>query len=106
MNNRKAASIVILGISALKFILAALECMEKHLKVTNPLIPDALYEGLRNYSLFVAGCYFVAMMLALISLVAKRSFWPGILISSLIIILVPVFALQISDLFMNAAHSN
>jgi len=106
MQGRKVAAIVILGISTLKFIMAALECIKQYLKVTNPLIPDVLYQGLRNYSLFIAGCYFVAMILPMITLVTKKYFWTAILTSSRIIIAVSVFALQISDLFINIGHTN
>lgn len=104
MQGKKIAATVILGIGIIKFVPAAIECIKNHLQITNPLIPDALYEGIRNYSLFVAGCYFVTSGLNLFYLYVRKFFWLIIVISSLILIGLSVFTVQISDFFINAAH--
>lgn len=104
MQGKKIAATVVFGVSIIKFITAVIECLKNYLQLTNPLIPDVLYEGLRNYSLFVTGCYFVTSGLNLFYLYVRKFFWLIIVISSLILIGLSVFTVQISDFFINAAH--
>jgi hypothetical protein len=99
--DRKVIAIVVLAIALIQILLVGGRYAKSVLNFNNPLIPDSLLTGIRNYSFVMMGCYFVAIVLMAIYLKIRKHFWVFLIISILILAAVSLFTLQIQDYFMN-----
>lgn len=100
-NDRKIIGIVVLVIAIIQFMIVATRYLQSWYNLKNPIIPDSLLTGIRNYSFVMMGCYFVAIVLMAIYLKTKKLFWVFLISSILILAGVSLFTVQIQNYFMN-----
>lgn len=91
---------VIIGVILLKLILLWTEYFQFRVNLSNPLIPRSLSEWKFNYSLFLTFTKGTALFLCVCYLLAKRFFWPIVLISFGILVAEAIFTIQIHKMFM------
>tara|TARA_B100001105_G_C21963932_1_gene261980 strand:- start:13 stop:336 length:324 start_codon:yes stop_codon:yes gene_type:complete len=99
--DRKIIAIVVLVIAIIQFLIVAVRYLQSCYNLSNPLIPDSLLMGIRNYSFVMMGCYLAAIVLMAIYLKTKKLFWLFLISSILILAGISLFTLQIQNYFIN-----
>jgi len=100
--NRKISSIVILCIAMLQLIIAAARYIDAKTTLANPLIPPGLKDAVANFSILIAGCYLLVIMLSVYYLWQEKLFWPVTIISLLIMVGLALFGHQIHDYYFRS----
>ncbi len=106
VKDRKIVAIVVLAIAFIQIFLVGGRYVKTAINLNNPLIPDSLITGIRNYSFAMIGCYFVAVLLMAVYLKTQKFFWALITASILILAAVALFTVQIQNFFLNYGYSN
>jgi len=104
LQNRKTTAYVFLAVLVLRIVTVIANYIQYAVNLNNPLIPDSLLRGIRDFSVFTAGCYLVAALLNIVFLATQKLFWPAVLFSILVLVGITVFAPQISTFFLNLSR--
>ncbi|AWH86848.1 hypothetical protein HYN59_17805 [Flavobacterium album] len=99
--DRKIISIVILAISLLQAIIVSVRYFQSDLNLSNPLIPDSLLNGIRNFTIAMVAIYVFVVLLNVFYLATKKLFLPIAVLSILILSAGSYFTSAIHDYFIN-----
>lgn len=99
--DRRIVAIVILCIAFIQMAIVGVKLLQSDANLSNPLIPDTLINGIRNYSFAMMGCYFIAIILLVIYLKTQKFFWAIIIGSVIILAAVALLTPQIQHYFLN-----
>lgn len=93
--------LIMAGFFLLKIIAIWITYFQWSINLDNPLIPDSLLEGKRDYSIFLTAIYSIAIILGFGYLTFKKYFWT-IAVLMLIALIVPIFTWQyLNDYFLS-----
>jgi small-conductance mechanosensitive channel len=101
MEGKKTISVVLMGVSALQIVIIAVRYFQSAANLNNPLIPQSLLEGIRNYSITLIGFYILAIACNGLYLLTKRFFLATAIASGTVMIMVLIFGHYIHDYFLH-----
>jgi hypothetical protein len=98
---KKIVSIAVIGIAFIQIVIVGVKYLNSANELKNPLIPDSLLTGIRNYSFAMMGCYFISIVLMVAYLKTKKFFWAYTVSAILILAAVAIFTMQIQSYFID-----
>jgi|GEM_PF-6263598 hypothetical protein len=101
LQDRKIISIVILAISLLQAVIVAVRYFRSVVNLNNPLIPESLLTGIRNFSITVIAIYVIVALLNIYFLVTKKFFLPVTIVSILTLCAIFYFTADMQSYFIN-----
>ncbi|MDI1256242.1 MAG: hypothetical protein PSV16_09075 [Flavobacterium sp.] len=106
-NNKKTLQIIVSTVivlfSIFQIIAVIVAYMQQKMNFTNPLIPQGLLSGIRNFTIFVVIVYMIVIIGNLFSIYKKRYFYTAQIISFLLLLGFQFFYPEIIDFFWNTS---
>lgn len=98
---KNTMSFVVLGIVILQIIITAVKYVQSIYNLDNPLIPQMLIIGIRNYSITIISIYLIAVLANLFYLLRSKFFWGAMIISFLALNIVALLGHEIQNYFFH-----
>ena len=96
-------SSVFVFFSIFEIVAVILAYFEQKAQIVNPLIPEGLLLGIRNFTIFVVIAYLVIVLANLFSIYKKQYFYAVQIIAFMIMLSFQFFYAEIIDFFLNNA---
>jgi len=85
-SNKKAVSLVIISFGIVQIIITVAKYLQLFYNLDNPLIPQNLILGIRNYSVVLLAIYIVPVLVNIFYIIKKRYFLPVMFISFFVLL--------------------
>jgi hypothetical protein len=79
--NKKATAIVFLGFTVLQIIITVVKYLQLAYNLDNPLIPNNLIAGVKNYSIAIIIGYLLAALVNVLYIIMEKYFWATMVFS-------------------------
>lgn len=83
--------------------IVAVRYFQSAANLSNPLIPESLLTGIRNFSTAMVVIYAFVVFLNVFYLLTRKLFWPVVILSMLILCSAAYFNFDIHDYFISNA---